>query len=328
MTDQAKPTEGKILSFTDHLQELRVRIIICLAFFVVAFVVSFSFAPKVVSFLMIPLTTLERDETQNVLTLYLESDGEVSGWKIAPPTDNSTTAPSAAAATSQPTTAPLANLARNSFRIVIDGLPTPIEIGPKAQTRLTYLTPLEPFFLWIQGALLLSAILTIPMVVYQFWLFISPGLLKSERRTVGPILAGSIFLFPMGAGFAYAISHVTLKVLLSFGDSIPFLEPNLVASRYLSFILIMMLMFGIVFEFPLVLLLLARLGVVDSQKLVNQRKVAIVVMAIIAAVATPSPDPFSMVVMLAPLLLLYEGSIYTIRFMEKKEAGRESKIAA
>ena len=86
MTDLPEPTEGKILSFTDHLQELRVRIIICLAFFVVAFVISFSFAPRVVSFLMIPLTTLERDETQNLLTLYLKPDGEVSGWKLASPT--------------------------------------------------------------------------------------------------------------------------------------------------------------------------------------------------------------------------------------------------
>lgn len=325
MSDLPESTQGKILSFTDHLQELRVRIIICLAFFVVAFVVSFSFAPKVVSFLMIPLTTLERDETHDVLTLYLAPTGEISGWQIAPVTDTGT---SFTAWTSAPTTAALSALAKDSFRIMVDGAPAPIDIGPKSQTRLTYLTPLEPFFLWIQGALLLSAVVTIPMLVYQFWLFISPGLLRSERRTVGPLLAGSIVLFPMGAGFAYAISHVTLKVLLSFGDSIPFLEPNLVASRYLSFILIMMFMFGLVFEFPLVLLLLARLGIVNADTLVRQRKVAVVVMAVIAAVATPSPDPFSMIIMLLPLLLLYEGSIYTIRYLERKDAERTAKVAA
>lgn len=317
------PSEGKILSFTDHLQELRVRIIICVSWFAGSFLISFLFfAPLVVSFLMQPLITLPRDQQNGILTLYLGNKGEVSGWAVAPPTDRATTL---TAATTLATTAAVATLAPDSLRIYIEGVPNPIEIGSKTQARLTYLTPLEPFFLWIQGALLLSAVVTIPMFVYQFWLFISPGLLRSERGMVGPLLAASVLLFPMGAGFAYAISQIILKALLAFGDSIPFLEPNLVASRYLSFILIMMFMFGLVFEFPLVLVLLSRLGVVNSAMLLKRRKIALVVMAVIAAVATPSPDPFSMILMLIPLVVLYEGSVTVIRMLERRDAVKAAR---
>lgn len=313
--------QAKILTFTDHLQELRVRIIVCLVWFVCAFLLSFFAAPQTVSFLMQPLVTLPRSQEHSILTLYLAPSGEIKGWAVAPPVVPG--GPPVKADTT-PTSTVLASLARDSFRIVIDGA-EPIEIGPKTQAHLTYLTPLEPFFLWIQGALLLSSVLTIPMLVWQFWLFISPGLLRSERGIVGPLLGASILLFPMGAGFAYGISKIVLKALLSFGDSIPFLEPNLVASRYISFILVMMFMFGLVFEFPLVLLLLSRLGIVNAGMLTRQRRLAIVIMAVIAAVATPSPDPFSMMIMLAPLLVLYEGSIWTIRLMEKRD--RQAKAA-
>lgn len=323
--DDTGGTEGKILSFTDHLQELRVRIIICLVWFVVTFCASFMAAPQTISFLMRPLISLPRNEqVQSILTLFLGKTGEVHGWAVASPSETTTVS---LQATDTPTTAILAGLARDAFRIQIDGQPHPIEIGAKNQAHLTYLTPLEPFFLWIQGALLLSSILTIPMLVYQFWLFISPGLLRSERGVVGPLLGASILLFPMGAGFAYTISKIVLKALLAFGDSIPFVEPNLVASRYISFILIMMFMFGLVFEFPLVLVLLSRLGIVNANMLAKHRRVAIVAMAVIAAVATPSPDPFSMLIMLAPLLVLYEGSVWAIRLIERKDVGRTAEAA-
>lgn len=320
-------SDSRTLSFTDHLQELRVRIIICLVFFVVAFIASFFVAPQVVTFLMKPLTSLPRNQEHGILTLHLNTSGEVNGWRIAPPLDGDGRL-NTAAKEELPTTQTIATMAKDSFRIVIDDVGQPVELGPKTQTKLNYLTPLEPFYLWLQGALLLSAIVTIPMVVYQFWLFISPGLLKSERGAVGPLLIGSIILFPVGAGFAYALMHVTLKVLLSFGDSIPFLEPNLVASSYVSFILVMMIMFGVVFEFPLVLLLLAGLGIVTSDMLVHQRRTAVVIMAIVAAVATPSVDIFSMVAMLVPLLILYEGSIWAIRAKEVKRRLAERERVA
>jgi len=321
--DDSELQEGKVLSFLDHLQELRVRIIICIAWFVVCFLGSFFVAPQTVSFLMQPLITLPRSHDHGILTLYLAKSGEVTGWAVMPPSADLSEMPTTITAEARlrteatPTTA-LANLARDSIRIIIDGVPQPIEIGPKTQAHLTYLTPLEPFFVWMQGALLLSLVLTIPMIVWQFWLFISPGLLRSERGLCGPLLGAAILLFPMGAGLAYAVSKTILQALLAFGDQIPFLEPNLVASRYISFILVMMLLFGLVFEFPLVLVLLARLGFVNAELLTRQRRIAIVLMAVTAAVATPSPDPFSMLIMLAPLLVLYEASIWAIRLMERK----------
>lgn len=319
--DSDADSAGKILSFTDHLQELRMRIIICLVWFVLAFVGSFFAAPQTISFLMQPLISLPRDQEHSILTLYLGQSGEIDGWAITPP---SVVPGGPMPPDDSVTSEVLGQLAQDSFRIMIAGQTEPIQIGPKTQANLTFLTPLEPFFLWVQGALLLSSVVTIPMIVWQFWLFLSPGLLRSERGIVGPLLGASILLFPLGAGFAYAISQVVLKALLAFGDSIPFLEPNLVASRYISFILIMMFMFGLVFEFPLVLLLLSRLGLVNAEMLTRQRRIAIVVMTVVAAVATPSPDPFSMLIMLGPLLVLYEGSLWAIRLMEKRDLVREA----
>ncbi len=316
--------EGKILSFTDHLQELRVRILICVGWFVIAFLLSFMAAPQTISFLMRPLVNLPRDQDHSLLTLFLGKTGDVEGWAISPPTEIPTGPMNGEDAISPEI---VGRLAQDSFRIIIDGQTEPIQIGPKTGANLTFLTPLEPFFLWVQGALLLSAVVTIPMIVWQFWLFLSPGLLRSERGVIGPLLGASILLFPMGAGFAYMISQIVLKALLSFGDSIPFLEPNLVASRYISFILMMMFMFGLVFEFPLVLLLLSRLGIVSAALLVRHRRGAIVGMAVIAAVTTPSPDPFSMLLMLGPLILLYEGSIWAIRLMEGRSREREEAAA-
>lgn len=318
-------SEGYSLSFTDHLEELRTRIIICVVFFILAFVFSFIFAPRAVGWLMLPLTHPTGGKSHTILTLHLAQTGEIDSWKIAPPDDLSADFISSKAPV---TTDAIKMLATDSFRLMIEGIPEPIEIGPKVRARLTYLTPLEPFMLWLQGALLLSAVVAIPMVVYQFWLFISPGLLRRERHAIGPLLLASILLFPMGAAFAYTISHVTIQALQYFGDAIPGLEPDLVASRSVKFILVMMFMFGIVFEFPLLLLLLSRLGVVNARTLTRQRRMAIVVMAVVAAVATPSPDPISMLLMLAPMVLLYEGSIFVIRLMERGDRKLENQLAA
>jgi sec-independent protein translocase protein TatC len=224
------------------------------------------------------------------------------------------------------TTATLAQLSNDLVRIERPfGLP-PVEIGRRAKTSLFYLTPLEPFFLWLQGALLVSAVFTIPMLIYQMWLFVSPGLVRRERKVIAPMLAFSVILFPMGAYIAYLLLQVTLRFLLAFGDAIPGLEPNIVASRYVSFAMMMMGIFGLTFEFPIFLVLLSRLGVVNSSLLVRKRKIAIVIITVVAAFAVQSPDPFSMLAMMVPLIVLYEISIWLIRALEK--AAEEPASAA
>lgn len=299
---------SRVLSFTDHLQELRIRIIICLVFFVISLAGGFFIAPRVIEILILPLVSLPQ-EPKPVLELALNENGSV-GWSLVD-------------AMGQPqldpvTTVSVAQVSPEHIRIKRPfGLP-PIDIGKGRQSSLYFLSPLEPFFLWLQAALLVSAIFTIPMAIYQFWLFVSPGLLRQERRVITPLLFSSLLLFPLGAGFAYVMLRITLKVLLSFGDVISGLEPNIVATQYMGFAMGMMIIFGVIFEFPLVLVLLSRLGIVSSQMLVAKRKYAIVVITVLSAAVTPSPDPLTMILMLIPMLGLYEASIWSIRMMEPR----------
>jgi len=297
------------LSFTDHLQELRVRIIICLVFFAFSFAGGFLVAPRVIEILVKPLVSVPRPPEEQTLQLVLHADGNVT-WQVPKNLDTGTSTPLL--------------LSTDHVRVHLpDG--TDLIMGRKDRTSLFYLSPLEPFFLYVQGALLVSGIFCIPMLVYQLWLFVSPGLVRRERRIVSPLLLASIVLFPMGAGFAYVMSYVALPVLLSFGDGIAGLEPNLAAARSMGLVITMMLISGLLFEFPLVLVLLARLGIVSSHFLVERRKVAIVILAVVSAVATPSPDPFSMLLLLAPLIALYEGSVWAIRAIEKSQMTPEQE---
>lgn len=334
MTPDSETKDGgnseKVLSFTDHLQELRIRIFICVIVFFVTFVGSFVFfAPKIVQFILQPLTTLQRESNHSILTLNLKNNGYVE-WEIVNPKAEKSVVNHSVSSDESTSHSSLAidNLAKNSFRITMEGIDQPVEIGPKTHAHLSFLNPLDPFFLWMQGAFLLSAAVTLPVIVHQAWLFISPGLLSGERRSVGPILFASVFLFPIGAGFAYSIMKIVLDALLAFGDSIPGLEPNIVASSYISFALWMMISFGLIFEFPLVLILLSRIGVIDAGFLAKKRKVALVLMSLVAAIATPSTDPFSMMCMYIPMIFLYEGSIYIIKFLERtsKKAEEDAGI--
>jgi sec-independent protein translocase protein TatC len=310
----------RVLTFTDHLQELRVRIIICLVFFALTLIGGFMVAPRIVEFLIKPLVTIPHKEEKPSLQLRLQPDGQVT-WGIL----------AADAQTSDPgkslpvTTNTLSQLSTDYVRIERPFNLAPIEIGHRAKTSLFYLTPLEPFFLWLQGALLVSAVFTIPMVIYQLWLFVSPGLVRRERRVIAPLLGFSVILFPLGAYVAYLLMQICLEFLLAFGNAIPGLEPNLVASRYLSFAMVIMGIFGLTFEFPIFLVLLSRLGIVNSAMLVAKRRIAIVLITVVSAFAVPSPDPFSMIAMLIPLLLLYEVAIWIIRLLEK---AREAEDAA
>jgi Tat protein translocase TatC len=218
-------------------------------------------------------------------------------------------------------TLPMVSKARLAVRL--DGS-DPVSLpGPATRSgSLFFLSPLEPFMLLLKTGAILALILTIPMAAYQAWLFVAPGLLSHERRVLAWTLAALVILFPLGASFAYAISRIMLTVLIGFSAAIPGLEPSLVAGKGISFILTMMVAFGLVFEFPLILVLLSRLGVIDGKFLVRWRRTAIVLLSILAAVATPSPDPFSMLAMFIPLVLLYELSVFAILRMKPMARGK------
>ena len=172
---------------------------------------------------------------------------------------------------------------------------------------LVFITPQEPFIVTLKIALFGGMIFALPMIIYQTWRFISSGLKKKEKRYLLYYTPFSLLLFLSGASFAYfLVIPIGLRFLLGFGGSS--LQPMISISKYLSFITLMILAFGIVFELPLVFLLLVRIGIVSPEFLAKKRKVFIVAIFILAAILTP-PDVFTQILLAVPLLILYEVSI-------------------
>lgn len=172
---------------------------------------------------------------------------------------------------------------------------------------LVFISPQEPFIITLKIAIFAGIIFALPMIIYQVWRFVSSGLKEKEKRYLFVYVPFSLLLFLSGASFAYfLVIPIGLRFLLSFGGGS--LEPMISISKYLSFITLMTLAFGIVFELPVVFLILARMGIVSPQFLAKKRKVFIVAIFILAAILTP-PDAFTQILLAVPLLILYEVSI-------------------
>ena len=184
---------------------------------------------------------------------------------------------------------------------------------------LVFISPQEPFIITLKVAIFAGIILALPMIIYQAWQFVSLALKQKEKRYLlfyGPF---SLLLFLSGASFAYFVAiPVGLRFLLGFGGSS--LEPMITISKYLSFITVMILTFGIVFELPLVSLFLVRIGIISPQFLAKNRKVAIIAIFVLAAILTPSIDAFTQILMAVPLVILYEVSIWLAKWPLFREA--------
>lgn len=181
---------------------------------------------------------------------------------------------------------------------------------------LVFTAPIDKFVAHIKVSLLAGTILTCPFWLYQVWLFISPGLYEKEKRIgIYFILFGTL-LFLTGVTFVYKLVYpMAFKYLLTFGGTTD--TPMITISEYLSFFITTTLMFGLAFEMPLILVVLAMLGLIDAQFLRAKRRVAIMVIAILSAVITP-PDAISMLSLMIPLYVLYELSIFLVLWIQQK----------
>jgi len=181
---------------------------------------------------------------------------------------------------------------------------------------LIFTSVAEAFFTYMKVGFIGGLILASPFVLYQVWAFVAPGLYQNEKRYVIPFVLGGSFFFALGILFAYFVAlPVGFKFLLGYATD--FIKPLPSMKEYLSFSMKFMLAFGLVFEFPVVLVLLARIGVIDAKTLARQRKYAILLIFIFAAVMTP-PDLISQVLMALPLMGLYELSIILSKLFGKK----------
>ena len=183
------------------------------------------------------------------------------------------------------------------------------------KTEFVFFDPLEAFGTRLKVAAWTGAFLASPVVLWQLWRFITPGLHKKEKRFAIPFIVASILLFSLGAFVAIYTFETALRFLVGMGGDT--LTPLFSASKFLSFMILMILAFGIAFEFPVLLVFLELAGVVSSRKLRSWRRPALVIIVALAAVITPSQDPYSLFMMVAPMYLFYEGSILVGRLLKK-----------
>jgi sec-independent protein translocase protein TatC len=156
-------------------------------------------------------------------------------------------------------------------------------------------------------AALAGLFLTSPFVLYQVWLFISPGLYRNEKRYVMPFMASTIALFTAGGYFGYKIVYPrALEFLIGFGTQF---TPMITISEYTSLFLSIVLGMGLIFEMPILIFFLALMGIINASFMWNNFRYAILIIFIIAGIVTPSPDVMSMLIFAAPMVALYAVSI-------------------
>jgi len=183
------------------------------------------------------------------------------------------------------------------------------------KTEFVILDPLEGFASRLKVAAWGGAFLASPVVLWQLWRFITPGLHRKEKRYAIPFIVASVLLFALGAAVALLTFEQALSFLIGVGG--PNVDPLFSPGKYLGLITLMMVAFGIAFEFPILLLFLQLAGVVTSRKLRSWRRPALVIIVAVAAVITPSQDPYSLFAMAGPMYLFYEISILIGRLLKK-----------
>lgn len=217
---------------------------------------------------------------------------------------------------------------------IFNFLVAPLQEAWVGQTgrRLIYTALHEKFFTDIKVAFFAAFCLSFPVIANQVWAFVAPGLYKHEKGAFLPFLIATPILFIMGGAFVYYfVVPVAWQFFIGFEQSADTnqlaieLEPKV--SEYLSLMMRLIFAFGISFELPVVISLLARAGLATAEGLKQKRRYAIVIAFVAAAILTP-PDPLSQIGLAIPIILLYEVSIYCAKFIEKQKADREKALNA
>lgn len=192
----------------------------------------------------------------------------------------------------------------------------PVKKALPEGSTLVFLTATEPFFTYMKLGALAAFLVASPVIFWQFWAFVSPGLYRQEKRMVVPFVLASCLCFGIGTYFGFfLVFPQVFTFLISFGLGGD-LAPMLSMGSYLSFSTKLLFAFGLVFELPIIIFFLARIGVVDHQWLAQRRKYALVIGFVIGAILTP-PDVFSQVALALPFVILYEIGIWVAKFFGK-----------
>lgn len=183
--------------------------------------------------------------------------------------------------------------------------------------KLYYMQPAEAFFIYLKAAIFAGFLAAAPLVFYELCRVFLPALTVAERKVVAVVVPSAVLLFYAGLLFSFFfVLPAGLQFFLGFGNSE--LQPLLSIDKYLSFVLGFVLPFGVIFELPLIVVLLARLGLVTSPFLRRQQRVVIFLTFVVGAVVSPTPDVFSQSMIAVPMILLYELSYGIVRYVLKK----------
>ncbi|MGD0886673.1 MAG: twin-arginine translocase subunit TatC [Thermodesulfovibrionales bacterium] len=250
------------MPLTEHLSELRKRIIISLAALLIGFLFTFSYS----------------EELFRLLTLPMKFE---IGFRL-------------------------------SYPLVVL-VPTKIK-----NASLIFTAPAEAFWMHMKMAFVAALILSLPIIFYQLWKFISPGLLLTEKKYIGPFVIIATILFFIGAAFCFLfVLPFAMSFLLTYKTEN--MTPMLSVGNYVDFCLKFILAFGAVFELPVAIVILTRMGIVTPKTLAKNRKYAILLAFILAAILTPTPDVFNQTLMAVPIILLYEAGILVSRLFVRKK---------
>lgn len=199
----------------------------------------------------------------------------------------------------------------------------------RIKADLVFTTPTEAFWTYMKVAMVAGIFVAMPFILYQVWAFVAPGLHKHERKYAGPFVIFGSLLFIGGGAFALLIIvPYASTFLVNFGTEQLGLKPMITISSYIDFVTKFTLAFGLVFELPLVLTVLSMIGIVTPRFLSKNRKYAILINFIIAAILTPTPDIVNQTLMAGPLCILYEVGIVMARIFGKRPAKKEEAVAA
>lgn len=347
--------EDTRLSFLDHLEELRSRLIVCAAVLCAGAALGLYLAPRALEWLITPLEKagFARNSAgagrgnegagalqTNRLRLQVGPDGalrlaggvealrgardaalregqpailvfeEAPAPLSPPPSPDSAPAPGASGSG-----APSSPASGDSAET---GLPVTFSPSPASASRpgVIYLRPLDPFLLNLKVALLIGAMLTIPVILWQIWAFVAPGLTRRERRWAGPVIVSGTLLFPIGALFAYFLLAFAIEFLGRYAA--PGVDRLMDLRAYLGFALTTMVSFGIVFEAPVAVILATRIGLVSAATLRRRRREVFIALLVLSAILTPTGDPFTLMALSLPLYALFEASVWLSSWLDSR----------
>ncbi len=204
----------------------------------------------------------------------------------------------------------------------------PVKQALPEGNSLVFITATEPFFTYIKVAAVAGLLIALPVILWQIWGFIAPGLYAHEKRFAVPFVMASFLCFAAGAYFGFFFVFPTIfTFLIQFGTGTGDIAAMLSMGAYLSISTKLLFAFGMVFELPIVMFFLGRMGVIDHHWLARNRKFALLIAFVIGAILTP-PDIFSQTALAVPFVVLYETSVWIVRFTGKKRQEAEEEDAA